>query len=145
MKPLLSKRPAALTPEVMGLEAQTSLLLGLLGMADMGLIRQFDLCKFSFGHSRMESGPVLGDKRAMDMPVRLRLFPQVKAGDVSKWPIYVLQQGNEALYVRLQEDAVLKWLDRATGDHDKIQLNGERLGGALFERASSMNQYVGAG
>ncbi|MDP9993829.1 hypothetical protein J2W28_004468 [Variovorax boronicumulans] len=135
-----------LTPDVVeqksALEAQTSSLLGLLGMADMGLIRQFDLCKFSFGYSRMESGPVLGDKRGMDMPVRLRLFPQVKAGDVSKWPIYVLQQGNEALYVRLQEDAVLKWLDRATGDHDKIQLNGERLGGALLARASSMNQYL---
>jgi hypothetical protein len=124
------------------LEAETKSLLGMLGMADMGLIRQFDLCRFSFGYSRMQSGPVLEDKRGMDMPVRLRLFPQVSAGDTSKWPIYVLQQGNEALYVRLREDAVLKWLDSATGDHDKLQMTQERLGGALLCRTIQMNQYL---
>ncbi len=77
-------------------------LLDRLGLEDMGLIREFDLCRFSFGYSRMESTPILRDKRGMDMPVRLNMFPPVKYSDSMKYPVYVVQQGNEALYVRLK-------------------------------------------
>ena len=78
----------------------------------MGLIREFELCRFSFGYSRMESTPVLRDKRGMDMPVRLNLFPPVRQNDSMRYPVYVVQQGNEAIYVRLKEEQVLEWLHR---------------------------------
>jgi hypothetical protein len=113
-----------------------------LGVADMGLIREFELCRFSFGYSRMEAGPVLRDKRNMDMPVRLRLFPPVRPDGVVKHPIYVVQQANEALYVRLDHDHVLKWL---TAQHceDMFTLSAaQRLGAGLLECAHPMGSFL---
>ncbi|QVJ05527.1 hypothetical protein KGZ78_29330 [Pseudomonas aeruginosa] len=105
----------------------TRALLDKLGLEDMGLIREFDLCRFSFGYSRMESTPILRDKRGLDMPVRLNLFPPVKQNDSTRYPVYVVQQGNEALYVRLKEELVLEWLYNLKCP-DMFTLNtGERL------------------
>lgn len=42
----------------------------------------------------MSSGPVLRDKRHMDMPVRLSLFPPVRHDSMLKHPVYVVQQSD---------------------------------------------------
>jgi hypothetical protein len=120
----------------------TRALLDRLGLDDMGLIREFDLCKFSYGYSRMEAGPVLRDKRGMDMPVRLNLFPTVRVDDVVKAPIYVIQQSNEAIYVRLKEDQVLRWLT-SLGCDDMFQLReGERAGAGILSVAQPMGAFL---
>lgn len=120
----------------------TRTLLDKMGLADMGLIREFDLCRFSFGYSRMESAPVLRDKRGLDMPVRLRLFPPVRQNDTSKHPVYVVQQSNEAIYVRLNEDIVLKWLEDMKCP-DMFKLNpGEKLGAGILSAAQEMGPFL---
>lgn len=124
------------------LQQQTRTLLDKLGLDDMGLIREFDLCRFSFAYSRMESTPVLRDKRGLDMPVRLNLFPPVWSDESRKYPIYVVQQGNEALYVRLRESAVLGWL-QTLGCDDMFNLNdGERIGAGLLASAQPMRPFL---
>lgn len=117
-------------------------LLDKLGVEDMGLIREFDLCRFSFGYSRMESTPVLRDKRGMDMPVRLNLFPPVRQNDSMRYPVYVVQQGNEAIYVRLKEELVLGWL-QSLDCPDMFALNsGEKLGAGLLSAAQTMGPFL---
>jgi hypothetical protein len=123
-------------------QAATRVLTDKLGLEDMGLIREFDLCRFSFGYSRMESTPVLHDKRGMDMPVRLNLFPPVKQIDSTRYPVYVVQQGNEAIYVRLKEHLVLQWL-RSLNCPDIFSLNaGEKIGAGLFCAAQPMSPFL---
>lgn len=121
---------------------ETRGLLDKLGFEDMGLIREFDLCRFSFGYSRMESSPILRDKRGMDMPVRLNLFPPVRHNGSMKYPVYVVQQGNEALYVRLQAAAVLKWL-QSLNCADMFTLNpGEKIGAGILGAAQPMGPFL---
>lgn len=123
-------------------QSATRALLDKLGLEDMGLIREFDLCRFSFGYSRMESTPILRDKRGMDMPVRLNLFPPVKQNDSTRYPVYVLQQGNEAIYVRLKEELVLEWL-RSLKCPDMFTLNsGEKIGAGLLGAAQPMSPFL---
>ena len=123
-------------------QVETRDLLDKLGIEDMGLIREFDLCRFSFGYSRMESTPILRDKRGMDMPVRLNLFPPVRHNGSMKYPVYVVQQGNEALYVRLEEESVLKWL-RSLNCSDAFALNpGEKIGAGILGTAQPMGPFL---
>ena len=123
-------------------QSETRVLLDKLGLADLGLIREFDLCKFSFGYSRMESTPILRDKRGMDMPVRLNMFPPVKHNNSMKYPVYVVQQGNEALYVRLKVDVVLKWL-QSLNCPDMFSLNsGEKIGAGILGAAQPMGPFL---
>jgi hypothetical protein len=123
-------------------QSATRELFNKLGLEDMGLIREFDLCRFSFGYSRMESTPVLRDKRGMDMPVRLNLFPPVKQSDSARYPVYIIQQGNEAIYVRLNEQLVLNWL-HSVRCADMFSLNaGERIGAGLLGTAQSMSPFL---
>lgn len=123
-------------------QTATRVLLDKLGLEDMGLIREFDLCRFSFGYSRMESTPILRDKRGMDMPVRLNLFPPVGQSGSTKYPVYVVQQGNEALYVRLKEEVVLEWL-RSLKCPDMFSLNvGEKIGAGLLGAAQPMSPFL---
>lgn len=117
-------------------------LLDKLGLEDMGLIREFDLCRFSFGYSRMESTPILRDKRDMDMPVRLNLFPPVRHNDGMKYPVYVVQQGNEALYVRLKEEAVLKWLQSLNCADMFTLKSGEKIGAGILGAAKQMGHFL---
>lgn len=129
------------TEEVQG---KTRTLLDELGLEDMGLIREFDLCRFSFGYSRMESTPVLRGKRYMNMPVRLNLFPPVRHNDSTKNPVYVVQQSNEALYVRLKEGFVLEWL-RGLNCPDMFTLSpGEKIGAGLLGAAQPMTSFLGS-
>lgn len=123
-------------------QSVTRTLLDKLGLEEMGLIREFDLCRFSFGYSRMESTPRLRDKRGMDMPTRLNLFPPVKQNDSTRFPVYVVQQGNEALYVRLKEELVLEWLS-SLNCPDMFTLNdGEKLGAGLLGAAQPMSPFL---
>lgn len=128
--------------ELNQVETATRNLLDKLGIEDMGLIREFDLCRFSFGYSRMESTPVLRDKRGMDMPVRLNLFPPVRQNDSTKYPVYVIQQSNEAIYVRLKEELVLKWLERLNCHDMFVPNNGERTGAGLLNVAQPMGPFL---
>lgn len=122
------------------LEASTRRMLTQLGMEDMGLIRAFSLCRFSFGYSRMSPSPVLRDKHNLDMPVRLRLFPMVHDEEGRKHPIYVVQQQNQALYVRLNESMVREWI-RSVGCSDVI--DGETSVGAhLLSHAPPMDRFL---
>ncbi|MDP9523428.1 hypothetical protein [Pseudomonas putida] len=123
-------------------QSVTRTLLDKLGLEEMGLIREFDLCRFSFGYSRMESTPRLRDKRGMDMPTRLNLFPPVKQNDSTRFPVYVVQQGNEALYVRLKEELVLEWLS-SLNCPDMFTLNdGEKLGAGLLGATQPMSPFL---
>jgi len=79
-----------------------------LGFDEMVLIRGLDICEFSFGYSRVSSTPSTTVKDR-EMPVRLKAFDHVEA---NKRPIYVLEQKNEGIYVRLNEDRVRTWLER---------------------------------
>lgn len=117
-------------------------LLDKMGIDDMGLIREFDLCRFSFGYSRMESTPVLRDKRGMDMPVRLNLFPPVRQSDSTKHPVYIVQQGNEAIYVRLTEEVVLKWLQSLNCTDLFTLTASERIGAGLLGGAQQMGPFL---
>ena len=74
----------------------------------MVLIRGLDICEFSFGFSRVSSTPYTTVKDR-EMPVRLKAFDHVEA---NKRPIYVLEQKNEGIYVRLNENRVRTWLQR---------------------------------
>lgn len=79
-----------------------------LGFDEMVLIRGLDICEFSFGYSRVSSTPSMTIKDR-EMPVRLKAFDHVQA---NKRPIYVLEQKNEGIYVRLDETRVRNWLKR---------------------------------
>ncbi|HXV84917.1 MAG TPA: hypothetical protein VEG60_34150 [Candidatus Binatia bacterium] len=113
-------------------EDETRSYLDQLGIQTMGLVREFDLCRFSFGYSRVSPVPVLKDKRHLDMPVRLRLFPSVYVDDKVRYPVYVITQANEAFYVQLNEDMVYEWLRRLSC-------------GDFFSRGSAANWRIGAG
>jgi hypothetical protein len=124
-------------------EAETRQLIKQLGITQMGLIREFDLCKFTFGFSRMEAGPVLKDKRHLNMPVRLNLFPKVRYPEGVKNPVYVVTQANEAIYVRLDPTLVYRWL-KTLKCHDMFGLegSGQKIGAGLLMEARPMDRFL---
>jgi hypothetical protein len=131
------------TPEEkVNLEAAARERLSDLGIADMGLIKKFDLCRFSFGYSRVSSQPVLQDKRNMNMPVRLRLFDRVRDDDRSKYPIYVVQQANQAIYVKLDPEAVMGWLGSLNCLDPIVLEEGQRPGAGILARTVSMRRFL---
>ncbi len=115
-----------------------------LGLARGGLITKFDLCKFSYGYSRVENGPrVL--KHGRMMPVRLRLFEKVRAGQEALHPVYVLEQSNEAYYFKLDEALVRAWLaQKQLGCSDVSLLTqfGGNFAAAMLGSAELMNGYL---
>jgi len=120
-------------------EATTQRLMDKLGLADLGLIREFDLCRFTHGYTRVSATPTL-EKRGQNMPVRLRLFEPLRNG---KRPIYVVTQGNEALYARLDPRALYSWL-QAVGVRDLpvwLVDGSVLLGGRLLEVAQPFGRY----
>lgn len=78
------------------------------GIAEARLVRNLDMVEFSFGFTRVSATPetVQKDRR---MPVRLMGFPPLPN---HKRPIYVIEQQNEAIYVRLEPRAVAEFLRR---------------------------------
>lgn len=87
-------------------EDETERLMKKLGMAELGLLRDFELCRFTHGFTRVGATPTI-EKHGTDFPVRLRLFEPL---DSNRRPIYVVTQANEALYVQLDPMAVYQWL-----------------------------------
>lgn len=128
--------PAALS------EYQTTLshLLGALGIEQITLIRGLPICEFSFGYTRVSSSPIYFRElngRQIPMPVRLNAFPQLPNGKV---PIYVTRQRNEALYFKLDEQRVRRWLlaNRAAD----VPPPEARLGSAYLETYSDFGNYL---
>lgn len=136
-----------LPEEAERLQRETRNYLDQLGIETMGLIREFDLCRFSFGYSRVSPGPVLRDKRGgLNMPVRLKLFPAVFSDDRWRYPVYVIRQSNEAIYVRLKESAVYDWLASLSCERP-IARSAElewRIGAGLLQLAEehAMDRYL---
>ena len=90
-------------------------LLDTMGVQRMVLIRGLPICEFSFGYSRVSSGPIYQREtqgRSVSMPVRLKAFDTLPIQGARKHPIYVTRQRNEALYFRLDEAKVRRWLER---------------------------------
>lgn len=120
-------------------EQETKRLMQKLGFAELGLIREFDLCKFTHGYTRVSAVPTM-EKRGINVPVRLRLFESLRSG---KRPIYVVSQANEAIYVRLEPTLVYEWLKNLgvtnlpVWDPD----GGLPLGGALLQTAEPFGRY----
>lgn len=123
-------------------EQETSRLMGMLGVRELGLIREFDLCRFTHGFTRVSAVPVM-EKRNQDVPVRLKLFESLRNG---KRPIYVVSQSNEAIYVQLDPRRVYEWL-RTVGVTDLPEWEPEEklaLGGVLLQTAEPFGRYFSA-
>lgn len=120
-------------------EEKTVDLMSRLGFAEFGLIRDFELCRFTHGYTRVFSVPV-EEKRNQNIPVRLKLFEPLKNG---RRPIYVVTQANEALYIQLDPKQVFAWLG-AVGVKDLPNWTPDspvRLGGKLLEQAEPFGRY----
>lgn len=121
-------------------EQQPRQLLNQLGVEDMGLIREFDLCRFTYGFTRVQSVPTF-EKRNQMVPVRLNLFPSLRN---NKKPVYAITQGNEAIYLRLAPERVHEWL-LSVGVRDSFAWNSasrERFGAHLLERAVPFGRFL---
>ncbi|MBI4755033.1 MAG: hypothetical protein HY778_06340 [Betaproteobacteria bacterium] len=117
-------------------------LFGRMGVATMGLIREFDLCRFSYGFTRVKAQPVI-EKRQRMMPVKLNLFPTIQTEDGSKHPIYVIKQANEAVYVQLDEKQVYRWLQALkTSDAFDWASHDGPLGAKLVECAIPFGPFL---
>lgn len=118
----------------MTLTEQVSVRLGLLGIAEMRLVRGLQVCEYTFGYTRTSSTPLVRREKAgtAELPVRLNLFERVKVGDVLLHPVLCLEQSNEAFYIRLAEDTVGDWLTR-NGMPPAVGGSQPSLGGRLIE------------
>jgi hypothetical protein len=125
-------------------EIDTRAAFGRLGIDTMGLIRNFKLCRFTYGYTRVSAVPVV-EKHHINMPVRLNLFPPVKMEQgAARTPIYVITQENEAFYVRLDPEMVYRWLS-TLGLDDAFpwtKASGTSLGAMLLERAQPMQRFL---
>lgn len=114
--------------------------LDLLGVAEMRLIRDVQICEYTFGYTRTSAKPtVKRDKAGQgEMPVRLRLFDRVIVSETLRHPVLCLMQSNEGFYVKLDEANVLRWL-AANGIPLAPAPDGVRLGGRLIEEFARIN------
>ncbi len=53
---------------------------------------------------------MLRNNNKVDVPVRLCLFDKINVAEAKKHPVYVMRQENEAIYVRLSEEAVREFV-----------------------------------
>jgi hypothetical protein len=123
-------------------EAETARLMKKLGMGELGLVRDFELCRFTHGFTRVGATPTI-KKHGTDLPVRLRLFEPLEGG---KRPIYVVTQANEALYVQLDQQAVYAWLS-AVGMANLPEWSPKdnvKFGGRLLEVAEPFGRFFSA-
>jgi hypothetical protein len=115
-------------------------LLGHLGVERLVLIRGLPICEFSFGYTRVSATPIYPREhngQRVDMPVRLKAFDQLPIAD-NKRPIYVTQQLNEALYFKLDEGRVLRWL----AANQIIEVPSEHVGRAYLERYDDFGPFL---
>jgi hypothetical protein len=115
-----------------------------LGLSRAGLIPKFDLCKFSYGYSRVENGPKVF-KHNRWMPVRLNLFQKVRAGNENLHPVYILEQSNEAYYFKLDEALVRAWLSQqelGCADANFLDQFAGNFAAAMLASAEVMSGYL---
>lgn len=129
--------PAAMT------NYQTTIggLLNSIGIEELELIRGLPICEFSFGFTRVSSTPVYHREfngRQVPMPVRLTTFPEMPN---RRHPIYVTQQKNEALYFKLDEGRVQRWL-AANNIENVPQPDEQSVGAAYLERYEDFTAYL---
>lgn len=125
-------------------ETDTRAAFGRLGIDTMGLIRNFKLCRFTYGYTRVSAVPVV-EKHHVKMPVRLNLFPPVQMDNAARrTPIYVITQENEAFYLRLDPEMVFRWLSQLglTDAFTWTKASGVPLGALLLERARPMQRFL---
>jgi hypothetical protein len=116
-------------------------LLARLGVHDLYFIRNLPVVEYSFAFTRVCAQPVY--ERAQGngvrgMPVRLRAFPRDAEG---RRPVYVLEQENEAIYVRLQEDMVRAWLE-GNGVSPDVGAQRRSLGAAYLEDYEDFGEFL---
>ncbi|MBY5591659.1 hypothetical protein HFO49_30075 [Rhizobium leguminosarum] len=110
------------------------------GIGQMVLIRGLPICEYSFGFSRVSATPVYTrehNNRNVAMPVRLVAFDEMKN---HQRPIYVTQQKNEALYIRLDEERIRRWLKR----NGMVDMPSDDVGlsQAYLERYQDFGQFL---
>lgn len=118
-------------------------LLDTLGVQRMVLIRGLPICEFSFGYSRVSSGPTYqreSQGRSVSMPVRLKAFDTLPIQGVRKHPIYVTRQRNEALYFRLDEARVRRWLE--LNQVPGTPAEGVHIGQSLIESYQDFGPFL---
>ncbi|MBN9074888.1 MAG: hypothetical protein J0H84_01530 [Rhizobiales bacterium] len=111
-----------------------------IGVERLVLIRGLPICEFSFGYTRVSAMPVYKREHngnSVDMPVRLKAFDPLPIAD-NKRPIYVTQQLNEALYFKLDEDRVLRWL----AANQIVDVPGDHVGRAYLERYEDFGPFL---
>jgi hypothetical protein len=116
-------------------------LLHRLGFEQVVLIRGLPICEFSFGFTRVSAAPVYHREfngRQVPMPVRLNAFPVLPTG---RHPIYITQQKNEALYFKLDERRVVRWL-AANGVLSEHAAADTRLGAVYLESYSDFGAFL---
>lgn len=128
------------------LSAQTTKTKGLatrLGIDKIGLIREFELCRFTHGYTRMSSEPIIEkkDSGTLRLPVRLNLFDPFK--DSRKRPIYTVTQKNEAIYVQLSPEQVFAWLKelKVADLPEWSPKEATKLNAHLLERAQPFGRF----
>lgn len=114
-------------------------LLRQMGVAEMVLVRGLPVVEYTFGFTRVSSTPVYerthgNGKR--QMPVRMCAFPKMYNG---RRPIYVMEQKNEALYVRLQEATVREWL---TANGMPLDPAVPGIGAAYIEQYEDFGEFL---
>lgn len=121
-------------------QTATGNLLRHLGVERLVIVRGLPICEFSFGYSRVSSTPVYKREyqgNTIDMPVRLKAFDQLPVQG-TKRPIYVTQQRNEALYFKLDETRVIRWLKA----NNVTDVPDNALGRAYLERYEDFGPFL---
>ena len=111
------------------------------GIERLVLVRGLPICEFSFGYTRVSATPIYQREhngQRVDMPVRLKAFDQLPLAD-NKRPIYVTQQLNEALYFKLDEGRVLRWL----AANQIVDVPMDQIGRAYLERYDDFGPFLG--
>lgn len=121
-------------------QANIGNLLEHLGVERLVIVRNLPICEFSFGYTRVSATPVYKREHhgmSVDMPVRLKAFDQLPI-EGTKRPIYITQQRNEALYFKLDEARVLRWLKA----NIVVDIPDKGLGRAYLERYEDFGPFL---
>jgi len=115
-------------------------LLDHIGLERLVLVRGLPICEFSLGYSRVSATPVYKREHngnSVDMPVRLKAFDPLPIAE-NKRPIYVTQQLNEALYFKLDETRVVRWLKA----NQIADVPADHVGRAYLERYDDFGPFL---
>jgi len=107
------------------------------GIRDAFLIRNLDMVEFSFGFTRVSSTP-MSVQKDRPMPVRLMGFPSLPN---HKRPIYVIEQQNEAIYIRLQPEVVVQFLVQ-NGALSAPPIPPKTLGSVVIEQYQDFGPFL---